>query len=835
MAIFVLGRMAEALPNSKRSLFESFKKWRDRQQHEDKPPSDLIFYYDKSWRHETGPQTAYYYSSRSTKKKNTQDSYYYATPGVVGHDTISLAKLYSDLIGNAHRHERSTSISLLSDVESTTESLAQSDIALPAALSHAPLSEVGVSVPFGNGFLSLEDLLVFEALRISNPLQDVRAEIARIRNSVVDVRGNDITGPPGVKQLEYPGYPYRPSSRLDTNIDMVHGNTPSSSPEADFIDTQNALMGPNNGRQTHSCIYEPMTHINTMCNCYPPHSNARNQSYAFNEVNQACREVKTTLNKNSSGCYANHTPPHEERESLRRTAQSPHEVISTVSRRNATLDAGARECYRGRTVRFADMDGRSSVNGLGVVHAITGCDSDQNVNSELSSRSQLQSTDSPPAESDYSNSVITNKPVSSGLDSDRGSVEGSSARLLPFGNKNRTSDGYSSNFADQDGVYVTLPRSKGLKDISVEQSPPTMTQVSDYTPIQSLRLGQPTGQVVYSKVAKRPVLYHAQSWSRETSFPVPSANYSSLSRNNNCWSEYGTLPRDVGTPQHNGGLRRLSSVTSTYSDYSSLQKRKRDLEFYGCGYCHSVECAGCHGESMYDSLQRAYRPKHQSHPTARPKFSLELEPSAFDFGLPKEPERNNNVNYITHNGHDTFPRDNSNSPQKRSSNMGNLETGGYYREPRSSSYTYTPNHQSISEEPSGETPSQPVKKTVKFSTSSDYSEYHDLPLVTEVFKAEPIARREWNKIRNLVKAVASVKLSKPSNIFRRRTSVSGRTDAEVTNDTPSSSCECCHDSAMKCPDSFNRKVQAARSFESLLAAGTRIPSVDLGDGNVQVC
>ncbi|KAF6031497.1 hypothetical protein EB796_010189 [Bugula neritina] len=47
-------------------------------------------------------------------------------------------------------------------------------------------------------------------------------------------------------------------------------------------------------------------------------------------------------------------------------------------------------------------------------------------------------------------------------------------------------------------------------------------------------------------------------------------------------------------------------------------------------------------------------------------------------------------------------------------------------------------------------------------------------------------------------------------------------------------CTCCDNTTIRCPGSFDRKVQSARSYESLLVAAGRIPSVDLGDGHIQV-
>ena len=108
-----------------------------------------------------------------------------------------------------------------------------------------------------------------------------------------------------------------------------------------------------------------------------------------------------------------------------------------------------------------------------------------------------------------------------------------------------------------------------------------------------------------------------------------------------------------------------------------------------------------------------------------------------------------------------------------------------------------------------------------------------------------LVRKEWNRLRNLLSAVSAVK-SGASNKSKASPRLSSKTNSttsrhadgvrtlETESEREAAACECCHDSNMKCPASFDRRIQSARSCESLLASGNRIPSLDLGEGHVQV-
>ena len=413
------------------------------------------------------------------------------------------------------------------------------------------------------------------------------------------------------------------------------------------------------------------------------------------------------------------------------------------------------------------------------------------------------------------------------------------------------------------------------------QSSAIMTTSGEYTPLRSLHLNRDYNrryapQVVYSKVATKPKLHHAESWSSDTgvsnSCYIDNDNvseclsYRSLGRNGSSCSDYGTLRRPRYDDRH-----IYHPPSTTQSDYGSLQKgSNRDYEFYGrsrpvrtCGCQRHMACDICvHStpakldqlseDGIYDTLSKDYLPRaHHKELNNNPppvvkrlKYSGQYSSKSMDY-IGRQgstgstgSEQNHSGQSFNHSMNSFMHQTTGNYLQMGQPYAASLtygDTCGSNEQERSNEYSIpTENHYAITRLNS--VSSTTSSKSVKFNFESTPSQSSD----QTNFSASK--KREWHRLRNLLSAVSAIKTTR----FRAEKSLNvqlGDKDVKIIplgkfprlTEGKQEECQCCEGSAMKCPGSFDRKVQSARSCESLLVAGGgRIPSVDLGEGFIQV-
>ncbi|XP_067941180.1 ras GTPase-activating protein nGAP-like isoform X3 [Watersipora subatra] len=394
-----------------------------------------------------------------------------------------------------------------------------------------------------------------------------------------------------------------------------------------------------------------------------------------------------------------------------------------------------------------------------------------------------------------------------------------------------------------------------------------MSTSSDYTPVRSLRLNQfyqrrYIPQVVYSKVATKPRLHHAESLTSENSFnsspgsdTVEFMTHHSLARTGSSCSDYRTGGRPRYDPQ-----AIYHPPSTTQSDYGSLQKENRDYEFTAksrlvrtCGCSRRVACDICMSSSparldqltengMYDTLSKDYMPYSISH-----EQELNNNPAPVMKRLKYSGRHAGSMEHIGSETRGSSDKAGIGSRLQRTVHSFLTHTSknsqSFVPQPHYTAQLSTDSESSVNclsmENHYAVTPVRSVSTTssgrsVTFSVDSYDEDKHNSEMHGSLSK-----RKEWNRIRNLLNVVGAVK------IMRSRSDVSSAHPLIGVKLVPlpkfprlaeadGEKCKCCLGSAMKCPASFDRKVQSARSCESLLATGARIPSVDLGEGHIQV-
>lgn len=438
---------------------------------------------------------------------------------------------------------------------------------------------------------------------------------------------------------------------------------------------------------------------------------------------------------------------------------------------------------------------------------------------------------------------------------------------------------------------------------------------AEYTPIKSLNIqSQPTqiqrAQVVFSKIAKKPLLHHAESWSPDATpsrtLVTDSAaateyySFSTLSRKNGSSSDYGTLPKDYDE-------KAVYYSLSSQSDYGSMRRGHKDYEFVGksrpvqtCGCDKTESCSICYqafqfpDENAYDLIKHDYRIDSTTQAHSNPQ-SLPLHSTG--------DERNNNIvrqTYYNKNivsagdvksstlqrmekkggatnafaslerkahhissdgqksmkGSGSFNLDSETAVGRRQVQPDKFEMS--YHVPIEDRQRVADSRRAVSKQlsdfgPSGNSSAghqaQSNGKSVKFDlrsgsyTSTESRSYRVPSTSSDGHDGTTAVKREWQKLRKMLRVVGAVRKSSKLNTKLGNTSeissseLAPRSIKHHESETPDETeylCECCKGAAMKCPGSFDRRVKAARSYESLLASGTRIPTVDLGEGNNQV-
>lgn len=397
---------------------------------------------------------------------------------------------------------------------------------------------------------------------------------------------------------------------------------------------------------------------------------------------------------------------------------------------------------------------------------------------------------------------------------------------------------------------------------------------TDYTPLKALRMKEDyrdrglAPQVVYSKVAGRPTLHHAESWSPDAAFQSGSVSfetrsdlgpYSGARRNLSNLSNFGTYSKsryDDRTIYH--------PPSTTQSDYGSLQKishrRRRDYQYYSppylartCGCSRDMSCSVCNPvtsqpvlptENVYDTLRRDYKPVYEPNnnplPALASKYAKTRRSSADGRVHQMPPEAMDTLrNYRSKDNYLHITRaipayvrevDDS-SPFIHRSEPHMYQTPHKRENPRKHNPRdfYIPESVvDVRYNPDPMLPSVPPPTNqinTRRSASNGSGSFQ--------------VKKEWNKLRNLLNAVGAVK-----NLNRRESVKTSAASDFIVLPLPDirrsrteikKSCHCVNQGfGAQCSACFDRKVQSARSCESLLASGNRIPSLDLGEGDIQV-
>lgn len=450
----------------------------------------------------------------------------------------------------------------------------------------------------------------------------------------------------------------------------------------------------------------------------------------------------------------------------------------------------------------------------------------------------------------------------------------------------------------------------------------TATFNSDYTPLRYIHGGRrgskATPQIAYSKVASKPTLHHAHSWSSNHIAGSDTASdytsYTSLGRTgSSCSADYGAMSRasydtysyctpsstqsDCGTSQRrdyeyvSGGrtksVRRKCTCSKYTLCYSCKSRNSSDSHgqrtdgnrlvrnnqpavartlghvFEGLDHTspYSVslggELAKLQEDDVYDTLTNNYRLGLAPTQTVRkgdgtPSSLLGYSSSSADYYhhgnagsagmLPSG--QSQDIDGLSHRllG-DGISRTSDNYLHMRSRPSVDMAYESYPRtvidavvdygddvaapssarliSRRASDNLYASVSVHGSNTPGG-------AKSVKFSIDHSPHKSSRAPHSANT----PSVKREWNKLRNLLTAVSAVKRDTKSKLTDVKPISLPSLSSQTVNDR---TCGCCEESAMKCPGSFDRRVQSARSCESLLiAGGNRIPSIDLGEGHIQV-
>lgn len=349
-------------------------------------------------------------------------------------------------------------------------------------------------------------------------------------------------------------------------------------------------------------------------------------------------------------------------------------------------------------------------------------------------------------------------------------------------------------------------------------------------------------QVVYSKVASKPTLHHVESWSPETmhSLTRGSTIRRGVARKGSTCSDYTTYGfRQETSPTiyspvsaHSVDYSSLaSSVSGDYVAHVGGDYVTRSKLAQTCGCSADTSCGVCAPEvptvkatAPCDRENTGHRPKYKS---VRDKFRKEV---------------NNNptwpVSPLKHSkSMDHIAVVDSDCPRVYNSRDNYLCVGGDYgpTDRYRSRLQLNGTQPACTTHAAGDTRSTtPNSHLSRSHISKSHSFNHRLP------HSSTSKRKDWNKLRHLIHTVGAMKAFRGSD---RRSRV-GKEVVRCLVDTQAialpplvlsrTRCTCCDNTTIRCPGSFDRKVQSARSYESLLVAAGRIPSVDLGDGHIQV-